>query len=249
MNYNGEVSEELGGLGDVLPAEVLKKLNELLERLHIIERPNHGGSVINIYAAGSQHVDCIHTQNINIPNLTTDSPSKGKEGMTADYSDEQTTQAIDLKQSREAVAAVVEKARASGATRDKNWWFCIYAPMAELNNNENSKSCFWDSDERGEYKAFFVLMHQWLEEDTKDFIDEAWTKSFSSEKKTWKRVGMLDRCERNRTLTPHECWADYALKKRLKQWNEKQARKARTAYELWVALRSCVNSDNVINGT
>ena len=175
----------------------------------------------NIYAAGSQHVDCIHTQNINIPNLTTDSPSKGKEGMTADYSDEQTTQAIDLKQSREAVAAVVEKARASGATRDKNWWFCIYAPMAELNNNENSKSCFWDSDERGEYKAFFVLMHQWLEEDTKDFIDEAWTKSFSSEKKTWKRVGMLDRCERNRTLTPHECWADYALKKRLKQWNEK----------------------------
>ena len=154
-----------------------------------------------------------------------------------------------FKKEVDAVAAVVEKARASGATRDKNWWFCIYAPMAELNNNENSKSCFWDSDERGEYKAFFVLMHQWLEEDTKDFIDEAWTKSFSSEKKTWKRVGMLDRCERNRTLTPHECWADYALKKRLKQWNEKQARKARTAYELWLALKSCVNSDNVISGT
>ena len=64
MNINGEDLGELGGLGDVLPAEVLKKLNELLERLHQAEHPNHGGNIINIYASGSQHVDRVEKQYI-----------------------------------------------------------------------------------------------------------------------------------------------------------------------------------------
>ena len=34
MNLNEEVPESLGGLGDMLPADVLKKLDELLELLH-----------------------------------------------------------------------------------------------------------------------------------------------------------------------------------------------------------------------
>ena len=34
MNQQKEVPEFLGGLGDLLPADVLKKLNELLEQLH-----------------------------------------------------------------------------------------------------------------------------------------------------------------------------------------------------------------------
>ena len=76
MNYNGKVPEELGGLGDVLPAEVLKQLNELLERLHIIERPNHGGNIINIYASGSQHVDRVENQYIDSP----PAPSLSKRG-------------------------------------------------------------------------------------------------------------------------------------------------------------------------
>ena len=59
MNYNGEGPEELGELGDVLPAEFLKKLNVLLEQLHHAEHPHHGINIINIYAAGSQHVDTI----------------------------------------------------------------------------------------------------------------------------------------------------------------------------------------------
>ena len=34
MNHNEEVPDSLGGLGDMLPADVLKKLDELLERVH-----------------------------------------------------------------------------------------------------------------------------------------------------------------------------------------------------------------------
>ena len=34
MNHNEEVPDFLGGLGDMLPADVLKKVNELLERVH-----------------------------------------------------------------------------------------------------------------------------------------------------------------------------------------------------------------------
>ena len=34
----------LGGLSDMLPAEVLKKLNELLERLHQAESNHHGST-------------------------------------------------------------------------------------------------------------------------------------------------------------------------------------------------------------
>ena len=66
MNVNGEDLGELGGLGDVLPAEVLKKLNEVLERLHQADH-HHGGNIINIYASGSQHVDRVEKQYIDSP--------------------------------------------------------------------------------------------------------------------------------------------------------------------------------------
>ena len=54
MNHNEEVPDFLGGLGDMLPADVLKKVNELLERVH---RKDHQGSPVFIYAPGSQYVD------------------------------------------------------------------------------------------------------------------------------------------------------------------------------------------------
>ena len=34
MNHNEETPDFLGELGDMLPADVLKKVNELLERVH-----------------------------------------------------------------------------------------------------------------------------------------------------------------------------------------------------------------------
>ena len=56
MNYNEEVPDFLGGLGDMLPANVLKMVNELLEQLHRKDK-DHQGSPVFIYAPGSQYVD------------------------------------------------------------------------------------------------------------------------------------------------------------------------------------------------
>ena len=56
MNQNEENPDFLGGLGDLLPADVLKKVNELLEQLHRKDN-DHQGSPVFIYAPGSQYVD------------------------------------------------------------------------------------------------------------------------------------------------------------------------------------------------
>ena len=56
MNHKEEVPDFLGGLGDMLPADVLKKVNELLEQLHRTDK-DHQGSPVFIYAPGSQYVD------------------------------------------------------------------------------------------------------------------------------------------------------------------------------------------------
>ena len=56
MNHNEEVPDFLGGLGDMLPADVLKVLNELLEQLHRKDK-DHQGSTVFIYAPGSQYVE------------------------------------------------------------------------------------------------------------------------------------------------------------------------------------------------
>ena len=56
MNHNEEVPDFLGGLGDMLPTDVLKKVNELLEQLHRKDK-DHQGSPVFIYAPGSQYVD------------------------------------------------------------------------------------------------------------------------------------------------------------------------------------------------
>ena len=42
MNQNEEVPDFLGGLGDLLPADVLKLVNELLEQLHRKEKDHQG---------------------------------------------------------------------------------------------------------------------------------------------------------------------------------------------------------------
>lgn len=64
MNHkDGDNPDFLDGLGDMLPADVLKKLNELLARLHQADHTNHGSTVINIYEKGSLHVDHVGNQN------------------------------------------------------------------------------------------------------------------------------------------------------------------------------------------
>ena len=58
MNQNEEVPDFLGGLGDMLPADVLKVLNELLELLHRKDKDHQGSHNTIIYVApGAQYVD------------------------------------------------------------------------------------------------------------------------------------------------------------------------------------------------
>jgi len=59
---NEEVPDNLGGLGDVLSAEVLKKLSELLDLLHLTDHPSQGSTVINIYEKGCMHIDRVDNQ-------------------------------------------------------------------------------------------------------------------------------------------------------------------------------------------
>ena len=46
----------------MLPADVLKMVNELLEKLHQADGNNQGSTVINIYGKGSLHVDHVDNQ-------------------------------------------------------------------------------------------------------------------------------------------------------------------------------------------
>ena len=66
---NEYTPDNLDGLGDLLPADVLKILNELLEQLHQLgnetmkESKNERQIVVNIYKPGSLHVDHVDNQN------------------------------------------------------------------------------------------------------------------------------------------------------------------------------------------
>ena len=62
---NEDNPDNLGGLGGMLPAEVLKMLNELLEQQHRTGHPNNGSKIEIVYvASGGQHVETIQSQNI-----------------------------------------------------------------------------------------------------------------------------------------------------------------------------------------
>ena len=83
---NEDDPDNLGGLGDMLPAEVLKMLNELLEQMHRTGHINQGSKIEVVYvASGGQHVE---TQ-INIgkaqpkPESLPDPPCAGKEKGTS----------------------------------------------------------------------------------------------------------------------------------------------------------------------
>ena len=63
MKYKDEDPDNLGGLGGMLPAEVLKMLNELLEQQHRTGHPNNGSKIEVVYvASGGQHVETIQKQ-------------------------------------------------------------------------------------------------------------------------------------------------------------------------------------------
>ena len=63
MIFNEEVPDNLGGLGDMLPADALKVINELLEQLHRKDKDHQGSHNTIIYVApGAQYVGTIEKQ-------------------------------------------------------------------------------------------------------------------------------------------------------------------------------------------
>jgi len=75
MKNRDEDPDNLGGLGDMLPAEVLRLLNELLERMQQSGQNNQGGKIEVVYvASGGQHVE---TQIIAYPHSLPKEREKG----------------------------------------------------------------------------------------------------------------------------------------------------------------------------
>jgi len=75
MKKGNEDPDNLGGLGDMLPAEVLRLLNELLERMQQSGQNNQGGKIEVVYvASGGQHVE---TQIIAYPHSLPKEREKG----------------------------------------------------------------------------------------------------------------------------------------------------------------------------
>ena len=74
MNYKEEKPDNLGGLGGMLPAEVLKMIDQLLEQMRQAGHFNQGSKIEIVYvASGGQHVE---TQYISL----TPNPSPKGEG-------------------------------------------------------------------------------------------------------------------------------------------------------------------------
>ena len=85
---NEDDPDNLGGLGGMLPAEVLKMLNELLEQQHRTGHPNNGSKIEIVYvASGAQHVE----NQINIGKTLPSPPCVGKEKGTGELPDELAT--------------------------------------------------------------------------------------------------------------------------------------------------------------
>ena len=107
MKYKDEDPDNLGGLGGMLPAEVLKMLNELLEQMHRTGHINHGSKIEIVYvASGGQHVE---TQ-INIGAH----PNEGSEEPTS------------VTPPPEAMARAVERTMAQGYWWASTAWAVVY---------------------------------------------------------------------------------------------------------------------------
>ena len=104
---NEDDPDNLDGLGGMLPAEVLKMLNELLEQQHRTGHPNNGSKIEIVYvASGGQHVE---TQ-INIGAH----PNEGSEEPTS------------VTPPPEAMARAVERTMAQGYWWASTAWAVVY---------------------------------------------------------------------------------------------------------------------------
>ena len=109
MKYKDEDPDNLGGLGGMLPAELLKLLQDLLERMHQTENNKQGSKIeIVIVQSGGQHVE---TQ-INVETLPHSLP-KGR-GVNITKGERNLPEAL----STEKAMVLWEKVRKAGYVDD-----------------------------------------------------------------------------------------------------------------------------------
>ena len=76
---NEDNIDNLGGHGDLLPADVLKKVYDLLERLHRADYTNHGSKIEFVYVApGGQHVETQYISLTPVPSPKGEGSYKGE---------------------------------------------------------------------------------------------------------------------------------------------------------------------------
>ena len=114
MNHkDGNDPNNLGGLGDMLSPELLRKLNELLEKMQKAGHTNQGGIVINIFEKGSQHVDHVDNQNFyGYPCPKQEKTPKGEDASTAErFSKDTPLSALFRENHHEELKTVIESWR------------------------------------------------------------------------------------------------------------------------------------------
>ena len=114
MNHNEEVPDFLGGLGDMLPADVLKVLNELLEQLHRKDKDHQGSHNTIVYVApGAQYVGTVENQYLH--SLLGPPPKKGntkaEENQEKSFDTDTPLSALFHKSHHEELSKIIESWR------------------------------------------------------------------------------------------------------------------------------------------
>ena len=125
MKYKDEDPDNLGGLGDLLPAEVLQKVNELLAQLHWTDHTNHGSKIEFVYvASGGQHVE---TQIVASPF----SPPKGG-GNTRGGEKEERELGLPTERIRYCIALLMQEKYDDEVLFNKqNHWQAVYRILVD----------------------------------------------------------------------------------------------------------------------
>jgi len=122
MKYKDEDPDNLDGLGGMLPADVLKMLNEALERLHRAGHINHGSKIEVVYvASGGQHVETQYISLTPNPSPTGEGDLKGREKGVEGQS-----KATSETPPPEAMVRAVEKTMAQGYWWASTAWAVVY---------------------------------------------------------------------------------------------------------------------------
>ena len=113
MNHNEEVPDFLGGPGGMLPADIIKMLNELLEQLHRKDKDHQGCKIEFVYvASGGQHVDHVDNQYFYGDKYLKQSKTSSQEASTtAHFSDDTPLSSLFRKIRHEELRKVIESWR------------------------------------------------------------------------------------------------------------------------------------------